>query len=254
MGYRINRSADDAAGLAISEKMRRQIRGLDRGTRNGQDGVSWVQVGDGALGEVQAILHRMKELTVQALNDTNTDADRAALQAEMDSLQSEIDRITDTTQFNTKNIFADHESTYYQYQGNVVWNQSQRHVINQGENDLIIKYVMDENSASETATITIPAGEYTTQELTDEIEDALIANGYDEKGINVEYTDQGTFNINLEGGQKIEDVGGELAYLLYDTYEGGSVGALIGTTYFPDDYEVLTISSQNNNISFDVED
>ena len=98
-GYRINRAKDDAAGLSISEKLRSQIRGLIKGSNNGEDGVSWVQVGDGALNEVHSILHRMKALTVQALNDTNTEDDRAALQAEMDSLQSEIDRITDTTLF-----------------------------------------------------------------------------------------------------------------------------------------------------------
>ena len=128
-GYRINRAADDAAGLSISEKLRSQIRGLNRGASNGQDGISWVQTGDGALNEVHDILHRMRELTVQALNDTNSEEDRAALQAEVDSLQSEIDRITDTTQFNEKNIFAEHEPVYYQYEGNVKWNQSQIHVL-----------------------------------------------------------------------------------------------------------------------------
>ncbi len=252
-GYRINKAADDAAGLAISEKMRRQIRGLDRGTLNGQDGVSWVQTGDGALNEVHDILHRMKELTVQALNDTNTDADRAALQAEMDALQSDIDRITDTTQFNTKNIFSEHEPTYYQFGGNVKWSQSQMHVITAGKDDLVIQYKQDDNSGTENVTIKIPAGEYTTQELTDEIEDALMASGASDKGIVVEYTDAGTFNINFEGGEKIEEVTGELAYLLYDTYAGGSVGALIGTTSFTSESSKLTIANANNNLAFDIE-
>ncbi len=252
-GYRINKAADDAAGLTISEKMRRQIRGLDKGTQNGQDGISWVQTGDGALNEVHDILHRMKELTVQSLNDTNTDEDRAALQAEMDALQSEIDRITDTTQFNTKNIFADHEPTYYQFEGNVQWNQSLRHIITAGDNDLVIQYTPDDTSGTKTVSITVPAGEYTTQELTDEIEDALIASGASEEGIVVEYTNDGTFNIGVEGGQKVEEITGELAYLLYDTYKGGSVGALIGTTSFPSDELPLTITDQNNDISFDIE-
>ncbi len=252
-GYRINKAADDAAGLSISEKMRRQIRGLDRGTQNGQDGVSWVQTADGALNEVHDILHRMKELAVQSLNDTNTEEDRAALQAEMDSLQSEIDRITDTTQFNTKNIFADHEPTYYQFEGNVVWSQSLRHVITDGANDLVIQYTTDADSGTNTVSITVPAGEYTTQELTDEIEDALIASGASEKGIVVEYTDAGTFNISIEGGEKIEEITGELAYLLYDTYEGGSVGALIGTTSFVTENSRLTIANENNNLAFDIE-
>ena len=249
-GYRINRAADDAAGLSISEKLRSQIRGLNKGSNNGQDGVSWVQVADGALNEVHNMLHRMKELTVQALNDTNTEEDRAALQAEMDALQSEIDRITDTTQFNSQNVFSEHEPVYYQFEGNVVWNQSQIHVINDGDNELTIKYSNDGSSTAQ-LTVEIPAGEYTTQELTDELEDALINSGV--KGINVEYTDKGTFNINLEDGEKIEEVTGSLAKLLYDSYEGGSVGALIGTTSFPNDRIKMPISNQNNNLSFDVE-
>lgn len=249
-GYRINRAADDAAGLSISEKLRSQIRGLNKGSNNGEDGVSWVQVGDGALSEVHSILHRMKELTVQALNDTNTEDDRAALQAEMDSLQSEIDRIKDTTEFNSQNIFAEHEPVYYQYEGNVVWDQSQRHVIDSGNNQLNITYSKD-GSTTENISITVPAGEYTTQELTDEIEDALINSGAD--GINVEYTDAGTFNINLEDGENIEEVTGGLSKLLYDSYEGGSVGALIGTTSFPNDIVRIRINSENNNMAFDVE-
>ena len=249
-GYRINRAADDAAGLSISEKLRSQIRGLNRGSTNGEDGISWLQVGDGALNEVHAMLHRMKELTIQSLNDTNTADDRAALQAEMDSLQSEIDRITDTTQFNEQNIFADHEPTYYQYEGNVVWNQSQRHVISQGGNQLTLQYSTDGNSSA-TLTVEVPVGEYTTQELTDELEDAITKTGV--QGINVEYTDDGTFNINLEGGKKIEEVTGGLSKLLYDSYEGGSVGALIGTTSFPNDFIKLDITPENNNLAFDVE-
>ena len=79
-GYKINRAADDAAGLAISEKMRRQIRGLDQGARNTQDGISLLQVADGALSEVHDMLHRMSELSIQAANGTNTDSDREAIQ------------------------------------------------------------------------------------------------------------------------------------------------------------------------------
>ena len=205
-GYKLNRAADDAAGLQISEKMRQQIRGLKRGTDNAQDGVSWVQTGDGALEEVHAIMHRMRELTVQSLNDTNTDADRAALQAEFDALQSEIDKITKTTQFNTQNIFDEHESPYYQNEGNVAWDQSQIHVISNGANDLVIKYRPQEADAQKTAAITVPAGEYTTQELMDEIEDALMAQGLDQEGIVVEYTDQGNCNINLEGGEILDSL------------------------------------------------
>jgi flagellin len=103
-GYRINRAADDAAGLAISEKMRSQIRGLDKASANAQDGISVVQTAEGALNEVHSILQRMNELATQAANDTNTSVDRDQIQLEIDQLTSEIDRISSTTQFNTMNL------------------------------------------------------------------------------------------------------------------------------------------------------
>lgn len=104
-GYRINRAADDAAGLAISEKMRGQIRGLDRGTENVEDGISLVQTADGALAEVSDMLHRIKELSVQAANDTNTKEDREDIQLEINEIIHEVDRIGNTTEFNTIPLF-----------------------------------------------------------------------------------------------------------------------------------------------------
>ncbi len=103
-GYRINRAGDDAAGLAISEKMRSQVRGLNKASDNAQDGISAIQVAEGALNETHSILQRMNELATQAANDTNTSTDRAQIQKEMDQLTSEIDRIQSTTQFNTMNL------------------------------------------------------------------------------------------------------------------------------------------------------
>ena len=103
-GYKINRAADDAAGLAISEKMRSQIRGLDKASTNAQDGISVVQTAEGALNEVHSMLQRMNELATQAANDTNTSLDRSQIQLEMDQLTSEIDRVSSTTQFNTMNL------------------------------------------------------------------------------------------------------------------------------------------------------
>lgn len=105
-GYMINRSADDAAGLAISEKMRRQIRGLTQASYNAQDGISLVQVADGALNEVHDMLQRMNELSVKAANGTNTDSDRETIQQEVRALIDEIDRIGSSTQFNEKSIFG----------------------------------------------------------------------------------------------------------------------------------------------------
>ncbi len=103
-GYRINRAGDDAAGLSISEKMRSQIRGLNKASSNAQDGISLIQVAEGALNETHSILQRMNELATQAASDTNTSVDRTAISAEMDQLTSEINRIQSTTQFNTMNL------------------------------------------------------------------------------------------------------------------------------------------------------
>lgn len=103
-GFRINRAGDDAAGLAISEKMRGQIRGLNMASKNAQDGISLIQTAEGALAETHSILQRMRELAVQAANDTNTDADRAELQKEVNELIAELDRIANNTEFNTKTL------------------------------------------------------------------------------------------------------------------------------------------------------
>lgn len=103
-GLRINRAGDDAAGLAISEKMRGQIRGLDQAGRNAQDSISLIQTAEGALNETHSILQRMRELSVQSANDTNTTVDRGEIQKEVSQLTQEIDRIANTTEFNTKKL------------------------------------------------------------------------------------------------------------------------------------------------------
>jgi flagellin len=103
-GLRINRAGDDAAGLAISEKMRGQIRGLDQATRNAQDGISLIQTAEGALTETHSILQRMRELAVQSANDTNNNTDRGELQKEITELKNELNRISSDTEFNTKKL------------------------------------------------------------------------------------------------------------------------------------------------------
>lgn len=110
-GLRINRAGDDAAGLAISEKMRGQIRGLNQASRNSQDGISMVQTAEGALNETHAILQRMRELTVQASNDTYTPEDRKTIGAEVTQLESEITRISEQTEFNTKTLLNGDQSS-----------------------------------------------------------------------------------------------------------------------------------------------
>lgn len=103
-GYRINRASDDAAGLSISEKMRGQIRGLEQASRNASDGISLIQTAEGALNEIHSIVQRMRELTVQAANDTNVSTDRVAIAAELYALTSEITRIAGETEFNTMKV------------------------------------------------------------------------------------------------------------------------------------------------------
>ena len=103
-GYKINRAADDAAGLSISEKMRSQIRGLNKASDNAQDGISLIQTAEGALNESHSILQRMRELSVQAANGTETDDDREAVQNEISQLQEELTRISETTEFNTMKL------------------------------------------------------------------------------------------------------------------------------------------------------
>lgn len=110
-GLRINRAGDDAAGLAISEKMRGQIRGLTQASRNASDGISMIQTAEGALNETQNILQRMRELSVQSSNDTNTSADRASIQKEIEQLTEEIDRIGNNTEFNTQSLLKGDGST-----------------------------------------------------------------------------------------------------------------------------------------------
>lgn len=147
-GYKINRSADDAAGLSISEKMRRQIRGLTKGVENAQDGVSLCQVADGALAEVQDMLHRITELSVQSANGTNTEQDRQYIQQEISQLLTEIDRIGDTTTFNEKKLF------------NIAQNNSTT-ATNQVENLQIGDWIIDVPIKEQTITYTQSNGNYT---------------------------------------------------------------------------------------------
>ncbi|MDA8212015.1 MAG: flagellin [Clostridia bacterium] len=121
-GLRINRAGDDAAGLAISEKMRGQISGLNQAARNAQDGISLLQTAEGALNETHSILQRMRELAVQASNDTNTTSDRAKIKDELIQLKKEVDRIASTTEFNTQKLL---KGTYSQKKFQIGANASQ---------------------------------------------------------------------------------------------------------------------------------
>jgi flagellin len=143
-GLRINRAGDDAAGLAISEKMRGQIRGLDQASRNAQDGISLIQTAEGALNETHSILQRMREIANQSANGTNTDTDRNALQDEMNQLTSEINRIGNTTEFNTQKLLK----------GDGKANLDQTNVISDGK---LAGGATNKTQATQTTTIATPA-------------------------------------------------------------------------------------------------
>lgn len=249
-GYRINRAADDAAGLSISEKMRRQIRGLKVGTENAEMGISWVQIGEGALNEAHDILHRMNELSIKAQNETNTLVDRAYMEAEFEQLQNELDRISTTTTFNELNIFEEHEPVYDQISGNIGWDYEEYHEVLAGKNELTITYRTEATAAAQTMTISVAAGRYTTHELIDAIDDAF---GVDSP-IHMELTDKGICRLNLEGGEVMDSVTGGLTYLLWDNYDGGGYGTLIGTTEFLNDTDTIKIvRGQNDSMYLEME-
>ena len=141
-GYRINRAADDAAGLSISEKMRKQIRGLDQASENAEDGISSVQTAEGALAEVQDMLQRMNELVVQAANGTNSTTDRQYIQDELDQLVSEIDRVAETTKFNDTYLLKGDDAleTTKQYTVNYSVDKTPNLVSNADENANALDY------------------------------------------------------------------------------------------------------------------
>jgi len=254
-GYRINRAADDAAGLAISEKMRRLIRGLKQGTANAQDGVSFVQVADGAMDEVSDMLQRMYELSIKSLNGTCSDSDRAALDDEFCQLRTEIDRINKTTQHNDQPVFEEHESSYYQIVGHKKWEEDQLHTVPALNNELNI-HLPDSYDPCD-YTLAVPSGVYTTQELIDEIDTALEGMNPANPGFVIEFTDEGICKLNFENAYgmpaQIASIDGSLSYLFFDSFSGSSSSSLMGTTVFDSRYPLTITGGQNDRLQFYVE-
>ena len=170
-GYRINRAADDAAGLTISEKMRKQIRGLDQASTNAQDGVSSVQTAEGALTEVHSMLQRMNELAVQASNGTNAESDRKAIQDEISQLTTEIDRVAETTKFNETYLLKGSKD-------------GAKHDMKVGAHDAGLKGTLVDNGATATftpaamtegGTVSVGGKEYTVTGITEPTSSAIKA-------------------------------------------------------------------------------
>ena len=247
-GFKINRAADNAAGLTISEKMRAQIRGLERATDNALDGVNFIQVADGAMDEITSMLQRMRELTIQALNDTNSLQDKAVIAQEIEEYQSQIDKICKQTEYNTMNIFEKHQDTYYSIEGSKQWDPAQIQVIEEPNNDLII-YLPDEY-VPPTYQIRVPSGVYTTQELVDEIDTAFENMVPKNPGFVFEYTEDGYCNLNFEGGTDVKSVEGYLSGLIYGRNDGSGYGRLVGTTQFEAGWPLSIENGKNDTIIF----
>lgn len=233
-GYRINCAADDAAGLAISQKMKTQIAGLNQAARNASDGISVIQTAEGALIEVEEMLQRMRELSVQAANGSNTDDDRKALQDEVEQLKAEINRISDTTEFNTKKLlngtvdrrsYSDNANVELISLSDSVNVKSYTFEVEKEGTQAIVKSQLTGNSAPVDGTITvnnqtinITAGSDLNKILQDL--DAVCGN----MGIYVGYTD-GTVDETAVGGFKTVAPGDLTmtdAYLLFVTDDYGT--------------------------------
>lgn len=233
-GYRINCAADDAAGLAISQKMKTQIAGLNQAARNAADGISVIQTAEGALIEVEEMLQRVRELSVQAANGSNTDDDRKALQSEVDELMEEIDRISEATEFNTKKLlngtvdrrsYSDNDGVKLLSLSDSVDVKAYTFKVDKEGEQAVVLSTMTANTA--------PAdGEITINNQTIEIKqgddlDAIltkIQSICDPMGIYVGYTD-GTTDADAPGGYKVvapADVTMPGANLLFVTDDYGS--------------------------------
>lgn len=226
-GLRINRAGDDAAGLAISEKMRGQIRGLDMASKNAQDGISLIQTAEGALNETHSILQRMRELAVQSANDTNTDTDRGELQKEITQLKEEIDRIGNTTEFNTKKLLDGRSGknalvTGFTATGNKVA------VISTGSNSIGATYTGIKIDAAATKTAVADGADVATT-VTNAAETNLILNDVSftfAKGATASDMAAAINAKSKEIGFTAKDTGGKLSF---DANDFGSGYALTAT-------------------------
>lgn len=250
-GYKINCAGDNAAGTAISEKMRGQIRGLNRVDDNISEAINYISTADGALNEITGMVHRMRELTVQALNDTNTDDDKQQIQLEISQLQREISRMADQTEYNTKDVFDRHEPVYDSIIGNQSWNMELPHTVEKPNNTLVVKLSSEYDPSEVIAEV--PEGTYTSYELIETIEELLEEKAPEGTMFLMEYEEGGTCALTLEGGIGLESVEGGLSYLFYASYGGAGVGDLIGTTQFAEGFPLKIATGKNDKLTFSVD-
>ena len=279
-GYRINRAADDAAGLSISEKMRRQIRGLDQASTNAEDGVSAVQTAEGALNEVQDMLQRMNELAVQAANGTNSKNDRAYIQSEIDQLVTEIDRVAETTKFNeTYLLKGDGVGGKYVDMGTTVESASitingdgdqedpdtANGVTYSTDRDVVLDVVSDADfSADSEESITIAGSNYALKDYAD-IEDlaAAISSNTKVNSVDLTYendveaeikTDTEGDSFSLTHLNKSTTVSGNVTFKVASSFTGASTGSnVIKVGDVEIEFTLATKLDEEGNLIFDEE-
>ena len=239
-GSRIRIAADDAAGLSISEKMRAQIRGLRVAVRNARDASSNIQSREGTLNEVHDMSQRMRELAVQALNDTLTDQDRGEVQSEFRALQEALGEILGNSEFNTKPLFEEHEAAYYKFGGNTDLTSPVK-IIEGLNNDLQISV---DGSVFE---ITIPAGTYPPEELIDLIDTELMEV---HPGLIVNLDSDNKTSLQVENGFTIDYIQGGLSFVFYEYVTGTPPGMIVGVTEFQPDGKLLIQPGDNDVLTF----
>ncbi|MEE0862286.1 MAG: flagellin [Lachnospiraceae bacterium] len=272
-GYRINRAADDAAGLSISEKMRKQIRGLDQASTNAEDGISCVQTAEGALNEVQDMLQRMNELAVQAANGTNSESDRSYIQAEIDQLTTEIDRVAETTKFNETyllkgdgvggkyvdlgEIKAGTSISLGQQQGGVVDGQSYK----SDRDAVLLAANTTRYGKNATDTIVVAGVSYDLKEYAD-IDDlaGAISNNKNVHSVDLAYkngveaTAEADSVFTLTSTNKTTTVSGDVTFEISSNYTGSPITQTVSITDDPEmviEFTLATKTTKEGTLEYD---
>lgn len=236
----ITRAADNPSGLAISEKMKAQIRGLMQGSANTQDTQSMLQTADGGLETIATVLQRMRELSVQALNDTLTDHDRALADEEFQAAKTEISSIAKDTEFNTKQSYEEHLAKYQMISGNAVLTPPVK--VEPGYNDQLDVWV--DGAVKQ---VTLDDGEYDLDQFTDMLDTKL--SDVDENIIVSLNSDSSTLNISAEGYQEMR-LGGGASSFIYEYHLGRGPGTVYGSSDLSGELHVFT--GHNDQFNFNI--
>jgi len=240
-GYRINSAADDAAGLAVSEKMRSMDRGLQQGLRNISDGRNFLATQDSAEQVINDSLHRLKEIAVEAANGTESKVDREALDLEYQQILDEIGDITSTGDFNGMPLFDQHMPEYSKFAGNIE-HKDFIDVVTGENSPLKINYSV--NGTTKSISIDIPIGRYTADEIADMIDDQLYER---EPSLIIGVNERGQFSLQCEGGH-VNFISGPGASLFYERKLGSAGGYMLGVTKFTSDTAKMFVSEGDNDV------